>query len=332
MRISILDLAPITDSGTPGEALRNSADLARHAESWGYHRFWLAEHHNAVGIASAATAVSLCHIGNHTSRIRIGAGGIMLPNHAPYVVAEQFGTLDALFPGRVDLGLGRAPGTDGATLRALRRAHGDAERFPQDVKELLGYLAEAEAGDRIKAIPGFGQEIPVWLLGSSNFGAQLAARMGLPYAFASHFAPDHLHHALQLYREGFQPSRYLKAPYAMAAMNVFAADSRREAYRMMSCMEQQFLALRRGMPERLQKPVDDISLLATPQELAGVHHALACTAVGEAKEVSERIQQFVEATAIDELMLTCHTWDHDARLRSFEMAADCCEPLAGEAQ
>lgn len=328
MRISLLDLAPITDSGTAGEALQNSADLALHAENWGYHRFWLAEHHNSVGIASAATAVSLCHVGNHTSRIRIGAGGIMLPNHAPYVVAEQFGTLDALFPGRVDLGLGRAPGTDGATLRALRRSHGDAERFPQDVQELLGYLAEAEDSDRIKAVPGFRQEIPVWLLGSSNFGAQLAAHLGLPYAFASHFAPDHLHQALQLYRQEFRPSRYLKAPWAMAAMNVFAADSRREAYRMMSSMEQQFLALRRGKPERLQKPVEDITALATQQELAGVRHALACTAVGEAREVSERIQQFVEATAVDELMLTCHAWEHKARLRSFEIAAECCESLA----
>ena len=327
MLFSLLDLSPITDSNTVAEALSNSADLARHAEGWGYHRFWLAEHHNSVGIASAATAVSLCNVGNHTSTMRIGSGGIMLPNHAPYIVAEQFGTLEALFPGRVDLGLGRAPGTDGATLRALRREYGDAERFPQDVQELLGYLAEAEPTDRIKAVPGYGQDIPVWILGSSNFGAQLAAQMGLPYAFASHFAPDYLHQALQLYRQEFRPSRYLQAPYAMAAMNVFAADSRREAQRMMTSMQQQFLSLRKGMPERLQAPVDDISLIATPQELAGVHHALACTAVGEAQEVGERIQEFVEATGIDELMLTCHAWEHTARLRSLEIAAEACAAL-----
>ena len=327
MRLSILDLAPIVEGGNAAQALRNSADLARHAEDWGYRRFWMAEHHNMPGIASAATVVALGYVAGQTSRIRIGAGGIMLPNHAPYVVAEQFGTLDALYPGRIDLGLGRAPGTDTATLRALRRGYEDAERFPEDVQELLGYLAEAGDGDRVKAIPGFRRDIPVWILGSSTFGAALAAALGLPYAFASHFAPDALHQALRLYRERFQASRYLDKPYTIAAMNVFAAEDTRQARRMMSSMQLQFLALRRGKPGPLQPPVDDIRNLADAAELAGVQHALSCTAVGDAREVGEKLRQFAAATRADELMLTCHAHDHLSRLRSFQIAAESMEEV-----
>ena len=323
MQYSVLDLAPITTEGTAQTALRNAGDIAKHAEQWGYHRFWMAEHHNMTGIASAATAVALGYVASLTKTIRVGSAGIMLPNHAPFVVAEQFGTLDVLYPGRVDLGLGRAPGTDGPTLRALRRKPEEAENFPQDVQELLGYLAEAEPSDQIKAVPGFKQNIPVWLLGSSTFGAQLAAHLGLPYAFASHFAPDYLHHALTAYRDNFRPSRYLDKPYAAAAMNVFAADKEGDARRMMTSMQQPFVELRRGPPGPLKPPIDDIGRVASAHELAAANHALSCTAVGNKEQVAHAFRVFSEETQVDELILTCHAYDHEQRLRSLEIASEC---------
>lgn len=328
MRFSILDLAPITEQGTVQQALYHSADLAQHAERWGYHRFWMAEHHNMTGIASAATAVALGYVAGKTEKIRIGSAGVMLPNHAPFVVAEQFGTLDCLYPGRVDLGLGRAPGTDAATLHALRRSPNDADKFPADVQELLSYLGEAQPTDPIKAIPGFQQPIPVWLLGSSTFGAQLAAQLGLPYAFASHFAPDYLHHALRVYRDQFKPSKYLDKPYVAAAINVFAADGEDDARRMMTSMQQQFIALRRGMPGRLKAPVDDIRQVASASELAAANHALSYTAVGDKQHVRATLKHFVEETAVDELIVTCHAYEHNQRLRSVELAAECLHSLS----
>lgn len=325
MKLSVLDLAPVTEDTSVGDALRQAGELAAHCESLGYHRFWMAEHHNMTGIASAATAVALAHVAEKTSRIRVGSGGVMLPNHAPYVVAEQFGTLDALHPGRIDIGLGRAPGTDGRTMRALRRKPEEAEHFPADVQELLGYLAEASPDDAIKAVPGFGQNIPVWLLGSSLFSAQLAARLGLPYAFASHFAPDMLHQALKLYNNEFVPSRYLDKPYSMAAMNVFAADDEHQARTMMSSMQQQFVMLRQGRTGLLPKPVDDIRAVADPYALAGANHALTYTALGNAEQVGRQIRQFAQDTAVNEVMLTCHAYDFAARKRSFEIAANAVE-------
>ncbi len=321
-QVSILDLAPVPENGTVADSLQSAVRIAQHAEKWGYHRYWMAEHHNMTGIASAATAVVLGHIASQTRTIRVGSAGIMLPNHPPYIVAEQFGTLDALYPNRIDLGLGRAPGTDGKTLRALRRSPNDAEQFPNDVQELLGYLAEADNADAIKAIPGFQQNIPVWLLGSSTFGAQLAARLGLPYAFASHFAPDHLSHALTLYRKQFKPSKYLDKPYAAAALNLFAADSDTHARRMMTSMQQQFISLRRGMPGRMQPPVDDIQAIADPYELAAANHALNFTAVGTKDTVARHLNQFIEQTQVDEVILTCNAYDTDDRLRSFEIGSE----------
>lgn len=321
MKLSVLDLAPVTEETDVGASLRNSVDLAQHSEKLGYHRYWMAEHHNMPGIASAATVVALAHLAAHTETIRLGSGGIMLPNHAPYIVAEQFGTLDALHPNRFDIGLGRAPGTDGRTLRALRRKPEDAEFFPSDVQELLGYLAEATPQDPIKAVPGYQQNIPVWLLGSSLFGAQLAAKLGLPYAFASHFAPDMLHQALRVYREQFTPSRYLDKPYCIAAMNVFAADDEQSARRMMSSMQLQFVDLRRGQPGLLPKPVDDVRLQCDPHALAAANHALMYSAVGNPDQVQRQLKQFSEDTGADEIMLTCHAYNHEARKRSLDIAA-----------
>ncbi|RUO20190.1 LLM class flavin-dependent oxidoreductase [Aliidiomarina haloalkalitolerans] len=321
--LSVLDLAPITEGSDAAESLRNSADLAQHVERWGYRRFWMAEHHNMAGIASAATSVALAYIGSQTESIRIGAGGIMLPNHAPLIAAEQFGTLAALFPDRVDLGLGRAPGTDGATLRALRRTYNSADNFADDVQELLMYLAEPEPGHAIQAVPGAGSKVPVWLLGSSLYGAQLAAKLGLPYAFASHFAPDYLHMALEAYRNNFQPSQYLQKPYAMAAINVFAADDVAAAKRLKSSMQLQFIALRQGNPGKLPAPVDAIEEQVDAMTLAGANHALKYTATGTPEQVHNYMRDFVAATGVDELMLTCHAFDHAARLRSFEIAKDC---------
>ncbi|WOX06499.1 LLM class flavin-dependent oxidoreductase [Microbulbifer pacificus] len=320
---SLLDLSLITESGDARQALMDSLDLAQHAENLGYKRFWMAEHHNMTGVASAATAVALGHIAAGTRKIRIAAGGVMLPNHAPLVVAEQFGTLAALYPDRVDLGLGRAPGTDGATMTALRRdpMHA-ADHFAEDVQELLHYFAPEKPGQRVRAVPGVGLQVPVWLLGSSLYSAQLAAALGLPFAFASHFAPAMLDQALHLYRSKFQPSEYLAAPYAAAAINAFAADTEVEARRLMTSIEQQFVALRRGTPGRLKPPVDDPAIISSPVERAQVAQALVESAVGTGDQVAEWIDRFVARTRVDELIVTGAIYDHAARLKSFEIVAD----------
>lgn len=318
---SVLDLAPVPEGASPRQALANSLDLARHAEAWGYRRFWLAEHHNMTGIASAATAVMIGAVADATRRIRVGAGGIMLPNHAPLTVAEAFGTLAELHPGRIDLGLGRAPGGDPATARALRRYAGGADSFPQDVVELLGYLGAARPGAPVRATPGEGTEVPVWILGSSLFGAQLAARLGLPYAFASHFAPDALEPALALYRETFTPSAHLARPHVMLALNVFAAETDAEAARLRSSMQLAFANLRAGRPGALPRPVADVSRAIEPGLLAGVNRSLAFSAVGAPETVRAQIAAVVERFRPDELILTGQIHDHAARLRSFEIAA-----------
>ncbi len=324
--ISVLDLAPVPEGATPRAALANTLDLARHAEAWGYHRYWLAEHHNMEGIASAATAVVIGAVAAATTRIRVGAGGIMLPNHSPLQVAEAFGTLAELHRGRIDLGLGRAPGGDPETARALRRYVGGADRFPQDVVELLGFLGEAAPGATVRATPGQGTHVPIWILGSSLFGAQLAAHLGLPYASASHFAPDAVDEATRVYRERFRPSEALDRPRFMLALNVFAADTGAEARRLRTSMQQAFANLRLGRPGLLPAPVDDIAAVLPPQVLAGVNRALAFSAVGTAAEVRAQVQGFVARYAPDELILTGQIHDHAARLRSFEIAA---EALAG---
>lgn len=320
---SLLDLSPITEGSDARTALLNSLDLAQHAEGAGYCRYWMAEHHNMTGVASAATAVALGHIAAGTSKIRVAAGGVMLPNHAPLVIAEQFGTLAALYPDRVDLGLGRAPGTDGATMTALRRdpLHA-ADQFPEDVRELLHYFAPETPGQRVRAVPGAGLQVPIWLLGSSLYSAQLAAAMGLPFAFASHFAPAMLDQALHLYRTQFKPSESLAEPYAAAAINVFAADDAVEARKLMTSIEQQFVALRRGTPGKIKPPVDDPESIAGPAERMQVAQALAESAVGTRDTVAEWIDGFLERTRVDELIVTGAIYDHRARLRSFELAAD----------
>ena len=320
--LSILDLAPVFEGSTAADSLRNSLDLARHAEKWGYNRFWLAEHHNMVGIASAATSVVIGHIAGGTKTIRVGAGGIMLPNHSPLVIAEQFGTLEALYPGRIDLRLGRAPGTDQRAFRALRRSPAEAENFPQDVAELQIYLGDTYEGQIIQAVPGGGSHIPLWILGSSLFGAQFAAAMGLPYAFASHFAPDALMQAIQVYRSQFQPSDQLSEPYIMLAANVFAAETDEEAQYHFTTIQQQFAKLRRGNPGKLPKPVHHIEEVLSPAEMAGVSHALSCSFVGSKATVKEQLTQFVERTEPDEIMATGAIYDHTARLRSFEILAE----------
>lgn len=319
---SVLDLAPVPEGSTTGQALANTLDLARRAEAWGYHRFWLAEHHNMEGIASAATAVSIGAVAAATKSIRVGAGGIMLPNHAPLMVAEAFGTLAELHPGRIDLGLGRAPGTDPATIRALRRYAGGADAFPQDVVELLGYLGAPRPDAAVRAIPGEGTGVPVWILGSSLFGAQLAAHLGLPYAFASHFAPDAIDEAVKVYRDTFQPSQWCDAPRFMLALNVFAAETDAEGRRLMSSMQQQFASLRLGRPGKLPPPVDDIAAVIDRGVLAGVDRALAFSAVGAPKTVERELAGFVERYRPDELILTGQIHNHAARVRSFEIAAE----------
>lgn len=325
---SILDLAPITANADAGQALHNTVDLARLADDLGFTRYWLAEHHNMPGIASAATAVVIGQVAAATSRIRVGAGGIMLPNHAPLIVAEQFGTLNTLFPGRIDLGLGRAPGTDSATARALRRnAESDPEQFPRDVVELQGYLAEPADNQAIRAIPGAGAQVPVWILGSSLFGAQLAAHLGLPYAFASHFAPGQLHDAIALYRREFRPSNTLDAPYVMAGYNVYVADTDTEAQTLASSMEQAFISLRRGRPEPIQPPVAHFREQLDRAERAVVEQTMACSVIGSPDSVERQMGRFLEATQVDELILTTTTFDHDARRRSLALTAEVCERL-----
>jgi luciferase family oxidoreductase group 1 len=321
--LSILDLAPIVEGGTAGQALHNARDLAQHAESWGYKRFWMAEHHSMAGIASAATSVALAYVGDGTSTIRIGAGGIMLPNHAPLQVAEQFGTLESLFPGRVDLGLGRAPGTDQAAAYALRRnLSADVNQFPRDVVELISYLKPDQPGRRVRAIPGEGLDIPIWILGSSLFGAQLAAHLGLPYAFASHFAPAQMIDAIHVYRTSFQPSEQLDKPYVMLGYNVFAADTDAEAGLLATSMMQAFVALRTGTPGQLKPPVPGYYESLFPNQKAMLDQVLSCSAVGGQEKVARTIKAFVAETGADELMITCQTYDHQARLRSYEIVAD----------
>lgn len=325
---SVLDLSNIVQGGTAAEALDRSRDLARHVERLGYRRFWLAEHHNMPGIASAATAVALAHVGSGTSTIRLGAGGIMLPNHSPLVIAEQFGTLASLYPGRIDLGLGRAPGTDQPTARALRRGARDAsDAFPQDVMELQSYFQPTVPGQVVQAVPGAGLEVPIWILGSSLFGAQLAAALGLPFAFASHFAPDHLEQALALYRQGFHPSSALRQPYAMAAIAVVAADTDAAAARLFTSIQQSFVLLRRGTPVPLPPPVDRMDGIWTPLEQAGVDHAFREAVVGSPETVRAGLRAFLKRTRVDELMVTAAIHDHAARLRSFELVAGIRDSL-----
>jgi luciferase family oxidoreductase group 1 len=323
---SILDLAPIVEGGDAGQAFRNALDLARHAERWGYKRFWMAEHHSMPGIASAATAVALAYVGAGTSTIRIGAGGIMLPNHAPLIIAEQFGTLESLYPGRVDLGLGRAPGTDQAAARALRRnLASDVDRFPQDVVELIGYFRPAEPSQRVRAIPGEGLRVPVWILGSSLYGAQLAAILGLPYAFASHFAPGQMMEAIRVYRERFQPSDQLDRPYVMLGFNVFAADGDEQAQLLVSSVQQAFVNLHAGRPTRLPPPVPGYAESLPAPARALLRKVLSCSAVGPPDTVAAAIRAFVDRTGADELMITSQIFGHEARLRSYEIAAGAME-------
>ncbi len=326
--LSILDLSPIVEGGTATQALKNSLDLAQHAELWNYRRYWLAEHHNMPGIASAATAVALTYIGAGTKTIRIGSGGIMLPNHAPLIVAEQFGTLEALYPGRIDLGLGRAPGTDQSTARALRRnLAGSDETFPNDVVELLNYFQPALPSQQVRAVPGAGAQVDVWLLGSSLFSAQLAAALGLPFAFASHFAPDLLLHALKIYRDEFRPSVRRKEPYAMAGINVFAADSIDEARRLSTSHQQSFINLRRGRPGPLPPPIDSMDGYWSPIERQMVEHTLTYTIAGTRETVARDLAEFVDCTDVDEVIVTGHMYDHGARLHSFEILADVREAM-----
>ena len=323
MRYSVLDLAPVPEGSTTAQALQNSADLARHAEGWGYHRYWLAEHHNMPGIASAATAVMIGHIAQATSTIRVGAGGIMLPNHAPYMVAEAFGTLAEIHGPRIDLGLGRAPGTDMAAMRAMRRGlHEAGDRFPQDVQELIAFFGPRVEGSNLRAIPGEGTHVPVWILGSSLYGAQLAAMLGLPYAFASHFAPQALEQAFEVYRRQFRPSETLSEPRAMLAINVFAAETDVEGIRLRTTMQQAFARLRLGTPGKLPAPVDDINTVLAPEILAGVNQALSISAVGSKETVRADLHRLIETYQPDEVILTGQIHDHAARLRSFEIAAE----------
>ena len=316
---SVLDLSPIKQGETASDAFRNSLDLARNAERLGYKRHWMAEHHGMPGIASAATSVIMSYIAAGTSTIRVGAGGIMLPNHAPLLIAEQFGTLESLYPGRIDLALGRAPGTDRVTMAALRRSDKSADTFPQDVLELQSYFKTPEPGQPVRAVPGAGLDVPIWLLGSSMFSAQLAAELGLPFAFASHFAPDYMMHALHAYRTQFKPSEKLDKPYAMLGLSVIAADTDAEARRLFTSLQQQFVNLRRGTPGQLQPPVDSMNGLWTEIEKTQLEHSLAYAVVGSPKTVQSQIARFIEFTNADELMITAQIYDHDARIYSYEL-------------
>ncbi len=327
MQLSILDLAPVCEGSDTTQAFANMLDLAQHAEGWGFHRYWLAEHHNMPGIASAATAVLIGHVAGGTRRIRVGAGGIMLPNHSPLQVAEQFGTLASLYPDRIDLGLGRAPGTDQPTARALRRYFDSADQFPQDVRELLHYFEPAQKGQAVRAVPGAGIPVPVWLLGSSLFSARLSAAMGLPFAFASHFAPDAMDEALAVYRREFRASQYLQAPYAVLGLNVVASDSEADAKRLFTTQQQSFVNLRRGLPGLIPPPIDDIEAFWQPHEKAGVQNALACAVVGDVKQVQEGLAAFVARHKPDEVLVTANIYDHAARKRSFGLAMQAWRAL-----
>ncbi|PZQ47977.1 MAG: alkane 1-monooxygenase [Rhodovulum sulfidophilum] len=328
---SLLDLSPIPEGFTAADALANTLDLARHAEALGYHRFWLAEHHNMPGIASAATAVVIGHVAGGTSRIRVGAGGIMLPNHAPLMVAEAFGTLATLYPGRIDLGLGRAPGTDMNTARALRRGLDNSDNFPRDVLELIDYLGAENPARMVQAVPGAGTQVPVWILGSSLYGAQLAAHYGLPYAFASHFAPQALDQAVQVYRETFRPSEFLEKPRFMLAINVFAAETDAEARHLRSSMQLAFVRLRTGRPGPLPRPVESIEAAVPAGALAMANEALSVTAVGSPATVERELGAYIARYAPDEVILTGQIHDHAARKRSFEIAAAAMKALGAVA-
>lgn len=327
---SVLDLVPVAAGSTAAQALANSLDLAQHAEKWGYNRYWLAEHHNMTGVASAATSVVIGHIAGGTNTIRVGAGGIMLPNHAPLVIAEQFGTLETLYPGRIDLGVGRAPGSDQTTAHALRRNMTNADTFPQDVLELQHYFGVAEPGQAVRAMPGAGLRVPIWILGSSLFGAQLAAALGLPFVFASHFAPDNLMAALQIYRDRFKPSETLDKPYAMVAVNVITADTDREARRLFTSIQQQFINLRRGTPGQLPPPVDDLDALCHPADRAGVDHALHYSVVGSPATVQQGLAEFIAQTQADEIITTGMLFDHQARRHSVALTAQVRDRLAAQ--
>lgn len=325
---SVLDLSPIVEGGSPSESFRNTLDLARHAEKWGYNRYWLAEHHNMPGIGSSATSIMIGYVAAGTSKIRVGSGGIMLPNHAPLVIAEQFGTLESLFPGRIDLGLGRAPGTDQLTARALRRdRRNDGLDFPEQLEELRSYFNPSltSGNMHVRAIPGEGLNIPIWLLGSSGFSARLAGELGLPFAFASHFSPENTLPALELYRHHFRPSEVLDEPYAMVGLNVIAADTDDEARRLATSMYQQFLNLLRNNPSRLQPPVDNMDELWSDYEKAFVQQQLGSSIIGSPETVKEKLQSFLDDTQADEIMVNAQIFDHQARLHSFEIVAEVTE-------
>ncbi|MEJ0092295.1 MAG: LLM class flavin-dependent oxidoreductase [Methylocella sp.] len=328
--LSVLDLVPIVVGSTPRIALHNSLDLARHAERLGFHRYWVAEHHNITGIASAATSVVIGYLAEGTATIRVGAGGIMLPNHSPLVIAEQFGTLASLYPDRIDLGVGRAPGAGQQTLRALRRAPETADSFPRDVQELRALLGPVQPGQIVQAVPGGGLEVPIWILGSSTFGAQLAALLGLPYAFASHFAPDSLMDALRAYRAGFEPSDQLSRPHVMAGLNIVAAETDREAQRLFTTAQQSFVNLIRGRPGPAQPPIEDIEAYWTPQEKFQVSHMLTYSIVGSPETVRAGLQRFMALIDANELMIVSHIFDHQARVRSYEILADIARSLQSE--
>jgi len=321
--LSVLDLAPIVEGGTASDAFRNSIDLVQFAERLGYRRYWVAEHHNMPGIASSATSVLIARLAAETSTIRIGAGGIMLPNHAPLVIAEQFGTLEAMFPGRIDLGLGRAPGSDRMTAHALRRRlESNGDDFPELLQELRFFLKEPLERQSVQAVPGGGADIPIWLLGSSDFSAHLAAQLGLPFSFAAHFSPANTIPALEIYRQNFRPSATLAEPYAMVAVNVFAADTTQEAERLATSQHQSFLKLARGRPGKVQPPVDDMEAIWSPEEKAAVQARLGGSIIGDAANVKEELNAFAERTAADEIMVNAIMYDHTARRRSYEIVAE----------
>ena len=324
--LSVLDLAPITEGSGPREALAHSRDLAQHAESLGYRRYWLAEHHNMRGIASAATSVVIAHVAAGTSTIRVGAGGIMLPNHAPLIIAEQFGTLEALYPGRIDLGLGRAPGTDGLTAQALRRTlHSDPNKFPQDVLELRQYLEDPQPEQRIHAVPGYGAKVPLYILGSSLFGAQLAAILGLPFAFASHFAPQAMMQAIEIYRQEFAPSAQLDRPYVMLGYNICAADTEEEAHLLRSSSLQAFINLRFGNPGPLPPPVKDFENTLDANQRAVLSQISSASSVGTVEQVREDVARFVDTTGADELIVVAQIFDHEARKHSYTLAREAVD-------
>jgi luciferase family oxidoreductase group 1 len=325
---SILDISPIPQGFTAADALRNSLDVAQHAERWGYTRYWVAEHHNMTGNASSATAVLVGYIAGGTKSIRVGSGGVMLPNHAPLVIAEQFGTLASIYPGRIELGLGRAPGTDQMTARALRRdLLGSEDRFPQDVRELQHYFGPIQDGQSVKAIPGADTEVPIWILGSSLYGAQLAAHFGLPYAFASHFAPEQLLDAMSIYREKFQPSDKLAKPYSAFLMNVVAADTDEEAVYLFTTLQQNVIRMHRNTRGQLPSPIDNLDDFCEPHEKATAAHALQCSAVGSLQTVRGEMQRWLDLTGANEVIITGQIFDHQARLTSFEIAAEAAKGL-----